>query len=257
MTIKSIEVKDISKLYHLGRVRHNSLRDTLMSLIRDPRRDARNDFWALKDVSFNASPGETLGLIGRNGAGKSTILKILSRITRPTTGIVEIRGRVVSLLEVGTGFHSELTGRENIFLNAAILGMKRAEILAKFDEIADFSELGKFIDVPSKQYSSGMYMRLGFAVAAHLEPDVMIVDEVLAVGDSAFQKKCISKMHDVGHSGKTVVFVSHDMKSVRKLCTRTVWLSDGKVVMDGATDKVVDAYEKEMALPRVIEETAE
>lgn len=243
----SLEVKDISKLYHLGRARHNSLRDTLMGLIRDPRNDARNDFWALRDVSFAASQGETLGIIGRNGAGKSTILKVLSRITRPTMGTVEIRGRVVSLLEVGTGFHSELTGRENVILNAAILGMKRAEIMEKFDQIADFAEIGQFIDVPSKQYSSGMYMRLGFAVAAHLEPDVMIVDEVLAVGDSAFQKKCIAKMHDVGRSGKTVIFVSHDMRAVRALCTRTIWLKDGQVAMDGSTDEVVDAFEREMA----------
>ena len=187
-------------------------------------------------------PGEIVGIIGRNGAGKSTLLKVLSRITRPTTGVVEISGRAGCLLEVGTGFHAELTGRENIFLNGAILGMGKSEIDRKFDEIVDFGEVGKFIDTPVKHYSSGMYLRLGFAVAAHLEPDILIVDEVLAVGDARFQKKCLNKMQDVGKEGRTVLFVSHNMQAITRLCPRAILLDDGKILVDGPAHKVVSAY---------------
>lgn len=236
-----ISVENISKLYQLGAARHNSLRDTLMSFARGER-GTKNELWALKDVSFEVNEGETLGIVGRNGAGKSTLLKILSRITRPTSGRAEIRGRVGSLLEVGTGFHNELSGRENIFLNGAILGMKRNEIESKFDEIVAFSEIEKFIDTPVKHYSSGMYMRLAFSVAAHLEPEILIVDEVLAVGDAGFQKKCLSKMRDVGESGRTVLFVSHDIQAVSRLCSRTIWMKDGRVNRDGETPNVIADY---------------
>jgi lipopolysaccharide transport system ATP-binding protein len=198
--------------------------------------------WALKDVSFDVRYGEVVGLIGRNGAGKSTLLKILSRITDPTTGSAEIHGRVGSLLEVGTGFHSELTGRENIQLSGAILGMKRAEITRKFDEIVAFAEIERFIDTPVKHYSSGMYLRLAFAVAAHLEPEVLLVDEVLAVGDAHFQKKCLAKMEDVGHEGRAVLFVSHTMPTVTRLCPRTILLGRGGVLMDGPSHKVAATY---------------
>ena len=240
--MKVIKVENLSKLYFLGGARHNSLRDAVMSFVRNPRRDKKNELWALNDVSFEVKDGETLGIIGRNGAGKSTLLKILSRITRPTRGAAEIRGRVGSLLEVGTGFHQELSGRENIFLNGAILGMRRAEIEAKFDEIVAFSEIEKFIDTPVKHYSSGMYMRLAFSVAAHLEPEILIVDEVLAVGDVAFQKKCLRKMREVGETGRTVLFVSHDMQSIARLCSRAIWLKDGRVAKDGAASDVISDY---------------
>ena len=237
-----IKVENLSKLYYLGGAKHNSLRDTIASFVKNPRRDRKNELWALKDVSFEVNDGEALGIIGRNGAGKSTLLKILSRITKPTRGTAEIRGRIGSLLEVGTGFHSELSGRENIYLNGAILGMKRAEIESKFDEIVAFSEIEKFIDTPVKHYSSGMYMRLAFSVAAHLEPEILIVDEVLAVGDVAFQKKCLNKMRDVGRAGRTVLFVSHDMQAVSRLCSRAVWLKDGQMVSTGETSKVISEY---------------
>jgi lipopolysaccharide transport system ATP-binding protein len=204
-------------------------------------------FWALRDVSFTVPRGEVVGIIGRNGAGKSTLLKILSRITEPTEGLVELSGRVGSLLEVGTGFHPELTGRENIFLNGAILGMKRAEIAAKFDDIVCFAELEKFIDTPVKHYSSGMYMRLAFAVAAHLEPEILIVDEVLAVGDAQFQKKCLGKMGEVARGGRTVLFVSHDMGAVQSLCGFAVQLRAGRVVEQGPTAAVINAYLQETA----------
>jgi len=196
----------------------------------------------LKDVSFEVKEGEVLGIIGRNGAGKTTLLKILSRVTEPTGGEVKIRGRVGSLLEVGTGFHPELTGRENIFLNGAILGMSKAEIKKKFDEIVDFAEVEKFLDTPMKRYSSGMYVRLAFAVAAHLEPEILLVDEVLAVGDAAFQKKCIGKMEDVGKEGRTVLFVSHNIGAIVDLCKRTVLLKEGKIVKDGPSKQVVSDY---------------
>jgi lipopolysaccharide transport system ATP-binding protein len=196
----------------------------------------------LRDIDFSIDEGETLGIIGRNGAGKSTLLKILSRITKPTLGRAEINGRVGSLLEVGTGFHSELSGRENIFLNGAILGMRRTEIQKKFDEIVAFSEIEKFLDTPVKHYSSGMYMRLAFAVAAHLEPEVLIVDEVLAVGDAMFQKKCLAKMHDVSEEGRTVIFVSHDLNAVTRLCRKVIWLDSGRLKLAGDAGEVTSAY---------------
>ena len=237
-----IKVENLSKLYYLGGARHNSLRDAIMSLVKSGRSHQKNELWALKDVSFEVADGEALGIIGRNGAGKSTLLKILSRITRPTGGAATIRGRVGSLLEVGTGFHQELSGRENIFLSGAILGMRRAEIERKFDEIVAFSEIEKFIDTPVKHYSSGMYMRLAFSVAAHLEPEILIVDEVLAVGDVSFQKKCLSKMREVGQTGRTVLFVSHDMQSIARLCSRAVWMKDGQIARDGAAGEVISDY---------------
>jgi lipopolysaccharide transport system ATP-binding protein len=201
------------------------------------------EFWALKDVSFELEQGETVGIIGRNGAGKSTLLKILSRITEPTEGEVQIQGRVASLLEVGTGFHPELTGRENIFLNGAILGMSKVEIRRKFDEIVAFAEVEKFLDTPVKRYSSGMYVRLAFAVAAHLDPEILVVDEVLAVGDAEFQKKCLGKMQDVAtNSGRTVLFVSHNMNAVKRLCRRAIYLRNGRLLTQGPTDSVVNEY---------------
>jgi lipopolysaccharide transport system ATP-binding protein len=207
---------------------------------------SRSYFWALKDISFEVQPGEVVGIIGRNGAGKSTLLKILSRITEPTSGRAEFRGRIGSLLEVGTGFHQELTGRENIYLNGSILGMERGEIDRKFDEIVEFSGVEEFLDTPVKRYSSGMIVRLAFAVAAHLEPEIMIVDEVLAVGDSEFQRKCLGKMHDVAHSGRTILFVSHNMAVVQNLCSRAIYLRQGNLVDQGACHQVVDSYVKSL-----------
>lgn len=215
---------------------------TLCSTPRTPHAP-HEEFWALKDVSFDLQQGDRLGIIGRNGAGKSTLLKILSRITEPTTGSVRIRGRVASLLEVGTGFHPELTGRENIFLNGAVLGMSRVEIRKKFDEIVAFAEVEKFLDTPVKRYSSGMYVRLAFAVAAHLEPEILVVDEVLAVGDAQFQKKCLGKMEDISvREGRTVLFVSHNMGVVKQLCDRAIVLSDGQVMVDGDVHSSIDNY---------------
>ena len=206
-------------------------------------KETKEEFWALKDVSFNVEQGDRVGIIGRNGAGKSTLLKILSRITEPTSGEIRIKGRVASLLEVGTGFHPELTGRENIFLNGAILGMSRAEIKRKFDEIVDFAEVEKFLDTPVKRYSSGMYVRLAFAVAAHLEPEILIVDEVLAVGDAQFQKKCLGKMEDVSkNEGRTVLFVSHNMNTINALCNTGIFLNSGEVVKNGTITQVLNAY---------------
>ena len=252
MSDVAIRVENLSKLYTLGkRERYRTLRDTLTDALAAPFRRLRNGaspeteaetLWALKDVSFEVKHGEVLGVIGRNGAGKSTLLKILSRITEPTGGRAEIHGRVGSLLEVGTGFHPELTGRENIFLNGAILGMKKAEILRKFDEIVAFAEVEKFIDTPVKHYSSGMYVRLAFAVAAHLEPEILIVDEVLAVGDAEFQKKCLGKMGDVAAEGRTVLFVSHNMGAVTSLCTRVVCLANGTVIGNGEPRQVIQEY---------------
>jgi lipopolysaccharide transport system ATP-binding protein len=218
-----------------------------------------DEIWALKDVSFSVRPGEVLGVIGRNGAGKSTLLKILSQITHPTSGQVDLWGRVGSLLEVGTGFHPELTGRENIFLNGSILGMSRAEVTRKFDEIVAFSEIERFLDTPVKRYSSGMYTRLAFAVASHLEPEILIVDEVLAVGDAAFQKKCLGKMGQVSRHGRTVLFVSHQMTAVKSLCTRAILMENGQVAMDGDVDQVVDRYlsaGSEMSRTGIIPENA-
>ncbi len=236
-----INAENLSKRYALGSRQPYSFREMLTGLF-DRGSDEKRLLWALRDVSFSVHEGETLGLIGHNGAGKSTLLKILSRITKPTSGTATISGRVGSLLEVGTGFHSELSGRENIFLNGAILGMKRAEIEKKFDEIVAFSEIEAFLDTPVKHYSTGMYMRLAFSVAAHLDPEVLIVDEVLAVGDVGFQRKCLRKMREVGESGRTVIFVSHDMQSITRLCRRVIWLKDGAVKSDGEAKHVVGEY---------------
>lgn len=240
--MKTIKVENLSKLYHIGDRPADSLRDALMSFGRNSGSVKKNELWALNGVSFEVNEGEALGIIGRNGAGKSTLLKILSRITKPTRGSVEIRGRVGSLLEVGTGFHNELSGRENIFLNGAILGMKRAEIQKKFDEIVAFSEIEKFLDTPVKRYSSGMYMRLAFSVAAHLDPEVLIVDEVLAVGDISFQKKCLGKMREVGASGRTVLFVSHNLGSLGQICTKGLLLDDGKLMSYGGIEEAISDY---------------
>ncbi len=243
-----IAVEGLGKRYRIGaRQTHNSLRDALAATVSAPLRALRrngeeNTVWALQDVSFEVAPGEVLGVIGRNGAGKSTLLKILSRITKPTKGRVALNGRVGSLLEVGTGFHSELTGRENIFLNGAILGMTRQEILRKFDEIVAFAETEQFLDTPVKHYSSGMTVRLAFAVAAHLEPEILIIDEVLAVGDAAFQKKCLGKMNEVAQAGRTVLFVSHDISAVNALCGRTILLHEGSITMTGPTRDVAAYY---------------
>jgi lipopolysaccharide transport system ATP-binding protein len=223
-----------------------TLRDALTRVIRSPlaamRRPTQEHFWALRDVGLEVRHGEVLGLVGRNGAGKTTLLKILSRITRPTTGWAEIHGRVRSLLEVGTGFHGELSGRENTYLSGSILGMSKSEIDRKFDEIVAFSEVDKFIDTPVKHYSSGMYVRLAFAVAAHLEPEILLVDEVLAVGDASFQKKCLGKMGDVAKAGRTIVFVSHNMTALRRMCTRATWLEGGRALDSGDPGKVIDHY---------------
>lgn len=250
----AIQADGLGKLYRLGqRQRYGALRDSLTRTFKAPTRwlRARNaetgpiadTIWALKDVSFEVQEGEIVGIIGRNGSGKSTLLKILARITEPTTGRAVVRGYVGSLLEVGTGFHPELTGRENVFVNGAILGMKRREIARKFDEIVAFAEVGQFIDTPVKHYSSGMQMRLAFAVAAHLQPEILLVDEVLAVGDLAFQKKCLGKMEDVRHEGRTVLFVSHQMNQLRRLCGRCVWLEQGRVVDAGVAADVINRYE--------------
>ncbi len=248
-----ITVENLSKRYRLGSApRHTSLRDSLTHTARSllsrlrpsPSASASTeDFLALRDVNFTLNRGEVVGIVGRNGAGKSTLLKILSRITEPTTGRITLHGRVASLLEVGTGFHGELSGRENIFLNGAILGMSRAEIRKKFDEIVAFAEVEKFLDTPVKRYSSGMYVRLAFAVAAHLEPEILIVDEVLAVGDAAFQKKCLGKMREVSTSdGRTVLFVSHNLASVRQLCTRALLLESGQLLSQGTPADVIGQY---------------
>lgn len=259
MNDKVIKINNLSKSYRIGHQsqrRHNTLRDLLAEQaallgrkLRHPfesslfgSSDYIEDFWALDNVTFEVQRGDRVAIIGRNGAGKSTLLKILSRITEPTRGRVEIEGRVASLLEVGTGFHSELTGRENIFLNGAILGMTRHEIRRKFDEIVAFSEIDRFLDTPVKRYSSGMYVRLAFAVAAHLEPEILIVDEVLAVGDAEFQKKCLGKMEEVGREGRTVLFVSHNMAAVQSLCNRGILLGKGAVSSVGPVEEVIRSY---------------
>ncbi|MDX1993563.1 MAG: ABC transporter ATP-binding protein [bacterium] len=249
MSQYAIQVRGLGKQYRLGERRagrYQSVRDTLVNsvkgLVRRGEKSTRETFWALRDVNFDVPYGEVLGVIGRNGAGKSTLLKILTRITEPTQGEARIRGRVGSLLEVGTGFHPELTGRENVYLNGAILGMTRREIARKFDEIVDFAEIEQFIDTPAKHYSSGMYMRLAFAVAAHLEPEILLVDEVLAVGDAAFQKKSLGKMGDVARSGRTVLFVSHNMAAVQQLCTRGLLLRRGKTQEIGDVNKIIEKY---------------
>jgi len=253
-----VSVERLGKQYHIAKVKnkHCTLRDSLVGAVTGPFRRANKlmkgqatgaseldeTIWALKDISFEVKQGEVVGFLGANGAGKSTLLKILSRITEPTIGSAEIRGRVSSLLEVGTGFHQELSGRENIYLNGAILGMRRREIDRKFDEIVAFSEVGRFIDTPIKHYSSGMALRLAFAVAAHLEPEIMIVDEVLAVGDASFQKKCIGKMGDVAKQGRTVLFVSHNMGAVTQLCSRALWLEKGQLKYDDSAINAVSSY---------------
>src|SRR6266481_1408423 len=242
---RRIEVQGLSKRYRLGRAQHDQmLRERLIEMIKRPlgRMKETESIWALRDVSFDADEGEVVGIIGRNGAGKSTLLKVLSRITYPTSGEVKINGRVASLLEVGTGFHDELTGRENIFLNGSILGMRKRQVEERFDAIVDFSGVEQFIDTPIKRYSSGMRLRLGFAVAAHLDPDVLIVDEVLAVGDAGFQKKCIKAMEGLRSSGRTVFFVSHNLAAVENLCSRGIWIDAGKIQMDGGAREVIASY---------------
>jgi lipopolysaccharide transport system ATP-binding protein len=259
----AVRIEGLSKQYRIGARQkgHRTLRDHLMSglnslwsrnghgvlprntgSLESKRMAASDTFWALRDVSFQVNQGETVGIIGRNGAGKSTLLKLLSRITEPTSGRIELDGRVAALLEVGTGFHSELTGRENIYLNGTILGMKRADITRQLDEIVAFAEVEQFIDTPVKRYSSGMSLRLAFAVAAHLNPEILIIDEVLAVGDAAFQKKCLGKMESVANQGRTIFFVSHNLPAVTRLCERAILLDEGKLCRDGASHTVVNAY---------------
>jgi lipopolysaccharide transport system ATP-binding protein len=256
-----IKVENLSKKYIIGHdrnaggeYRYNSLRDSIAHTVRGMYQRLRHplspnlegteleDFWALKDINFEIKQGDRVGIIGRNGAGKSTLLKILSRITEPTTGKITLNGRVASLLEVGTGFHPELTGRENIYLNGAVLGMTRIEIKKKFDEIVDFSGVEKFLDTPVKRYSSGMYVRLAFAVAAHLEPEILLVDEVLAVGDAEFQKKCLGKMEDVSKEGRTVIFVSHNMGAINKLCNKSFLIENGQIIEEGGSSHVISSY---------------
>lgn len=271
-----VAAEGLGKKYRLGaKVEGNrTLRESLVDAVTGPFRGwgrpsgrafsasagSRDEIWALREVSFQVSRGDVVGVIGRNGAGKSTLLKILSRITEPTEGHAAVRGRIGSLLEVGTGFHPELTGRENIFLNGAILGMRKAEIARKFDEMVSFAEVERFLDTPVKHYSSGMYLRLAFAVAAHLEPEVLVVDEVLAVGDAQFQKKCLGKMSAVSKEGRTILFVSHNMTAVSSLCGRAIWLDQGRIVAEGATADVVSSYLKAGAPPcherRWVAETA-
>jgi lipopolysaccharide transport system ATP-binding protein len=256
MTI-SISVENVSKQYRLGVIGNRTLYEDLnrwwarvrglpdpLSKVGDVDHGNRSDglLWALQDVSFQVEQGQVLGVIGRNGAGKSTLLKVLSKVTAPTSGQIKMRGRIASLLEVGTGFHPELTGRENIYLNGAILGMSRDEINRKFDEIVSFSEVEKFVDTPVKRYSSGMYVRLAFAVAAHLDPEIMVVDEVLAVGDAAFQRKCLGKMSENAGAGRTILFVSHNMSAINRLCNRAVLLEKGQLIADGSATEITARY---------------
>jgi lipopolysaccharide transport system ATP-binding protein len=243
MNAPAIRIEGLSKQYVVGTAHpHGTLYEVLSNLFKRGEPGAEKQFWALRDVDAQIAPGEVVGVVGRNGAGKSTLLKILGRITAPTRGRVTIRGRVASLLEVGTGFHPELTGRENIFLNGTILGMKRPEIQRKLDAIVDFSGIEKFIDTPVKRYSSGMYVRLAFAVAAHVEADVLLVDEVLAVGDVQFQKKCLGKLEDIRGSGRTIFFVSHNAAAVRKLCSSALLLQSGRVAFHGTVGDTLSAY---------------
>ena len=244
----AVAVEGLSKRYRIGELQaaYGTLRESLSHLAKrvagQEHRRGHDEIWALEDVSFGLEEGKALGIIGRNGAGKSTLLKILTRITTPTAGRAEIRGRVGSLLEVGTGFHPELTGRENVYLNGAILGMKRREINAKLPEIAEFSGVEKFLDTPVKRYSSGMHVRLAFSVAAHFEPEIMLVDEVLSVGDAEFQARCLGRMEDIGATGRTVIFVSHNLQAVSQLCDRAILLENGRVVVDGPSSEVVARY---------------
>lgn len=266
MSQPAIEVKNLSKVYNIGHEQkatagNLTFRDTLVGIAKKPielitgHSLEKEKFWALKDVSFEVEQGDAVGIIGRNGSGKSTMLKVLSRIVEPTEGEIHLRGKVASLLEVGTGFHPELTGRENIFFNGAILGMKQSEIRAKFDDIVEFSEVEKFLDTPVKFYSSGMYVRLAFAVAAHLEPDILIVDEVLAVGDAAFQEKCLGKMKDVTGQGRTVLFVSHNMGVVASLCNKSIFMQNGRMKSDGivSTRDAIAQYLDESSATGVVE----
>ncbi len=240
-SLLALKVTNLSKTYFLGKQKEESLVGSLSDFFKS-RKDKKDTFNALTSINFHLNQGEVLGIIGRNGAGKSTLLKILSQITKPTTGNIEINGRIASLLEVGTGFHPELSGRENIYLNGTILGMSRKEVKAKFDEIVAFSGVEKFIDTPVKHYSSGMYVRLAFAVAAHLEPEILIIDEVLAVGDADFQKKCLGKMKEVAGHGRTVIFVSHNMEAVKSLCSRALFLEKGQIIKDATPKEVIDFY---------------
>ena len=249
-----IEVKNLSKQYKIGvDTTYKTLSGSITDTIRNPIKTLKNYnkqnevFWALKDINFEVNRGEVVGIIGRNGAGKSTLLKVLSRITHPTEGEIKLRGKVGSLLEVGTGFHPELSGRENIYFNGAILGMKKQEINEKFEEIVKFAEIEKFLDTPVKRYSSGMYVRLAFAVAAHMDPEILIVDEVLAVGDVAFQKKCLGKMGEVAKGGRTVLFVSHNMAAITNLCSRAIHIENGKIIDEGAANNVVNNYLKNIS----------
>lgn len=244
---ESISVTGISKKFDLGAINSETLREHLTEFVRRlsskaKPTDSKEEFWALKDISFSVKPGEVVGIIGKNGAGKSTLLKILSRITPPTKGQIEINGRLASLLEVGTGFHPELTGRENVYLNGSILGMKKAEINEQFDAIIDFAGIHKFVDTPVKRYSSGMYVRLAFAVAAHLNPEILIIDEVLAVGDLEFQKKCLGKMNELASTGRTIIFVSHNMGAVLDLCNRAILIENGAVKYDDTPEAVINQY---------------
>jgi len=244
----AITVEGLSKRYRIGELQsaYGTLRDSLTAagrrLVHRDHRPHYEEIWALRDVSFELADGDVLGVIGRNGAGKSTLLKVLTRITTPTEGRAEIRGRVGSLLEVGTGFHPELTGRENVYLNGSVLGMKQREIDRKYPDIVEFAEIEKFMDTPVKRYSSGMYVRLAFAVAAHLEPEILLVDEVLSVGDAEFRRRCLGRMEDLSQSGRTVLFVSHNMQAVSQLCDRTIWLEKGEIVRDGPSSEVVARY---------------
>src|SRR5580704_14221307 len=252
MSSTVIRAEGLGKQYRVGeRERYFALRDILMRAVRSPLklfRPAQSELmWALRDVSLQVQQGEVIGIVGRNGSGKTTLLKILSRVTRPTTGFAEVHGRMGTLLEVGTGFHPELTGRENVFLSGAILGMSKREMDRKFDEMVAFAEVEKFIDTPLKHYSTGMQMRLAFAVAAHLEPEILLVDEVLSVGDIEFQKKCLGKMGDVAKSGRTILFVSHQMNQVRRLCDRAVWVDGGQIRKQGSVAPVLGAYEEAMS----------
>jgi ABC-type polysaccharide/polyol phosphate transport system ATPase subunit len=246
MSNHAIEVEGLGKRYRLGegRYRYETIREAMSSRLRTrtPADGFARDLWALKDVTLSVDEGDVVGVVGRNGAGKTTLLKLLARITEPTTGVARTRGRVGALLEVGTGFHPELTGRENVYLNGAVLGMSRADITRRFDEIVTFAGVERFLDTPLKRYSSGMHLRLAFAVAAHLEPDIVVVDEVLAVGDAEFQKKCLTKMSAFGRAGRTVLFVSHDLGAIGRLCARAIWLDRGCVMADGATSAVLTQY---------------
>lgn len=251
-----IKVEGLSKRYvlsHQHNERYLTFRDMLTAGFRKSSSASKSDFWALQDLSFEIQQGDRVGIVGRNGAGKSTLLKILSRIVDPTKGRIEINGRLASLLEVGTGFHPELSGRENVFLNGSILGMSRQEIARKFDEIVAFAEVDKFIDTPVKRYSSGMYVRLAFAVAAHLEPEILVVDEVLAVGDSEFQKKCIGKMKDVSSGGRTILFVSHNMAAVQNLCNKAIYLKHGQLIEQGDASSVLQTYLKSSGTDAVVD----